>query len=340
MLTTVFESFGYCRIGRLVAALKPINRINRLTTTDKTGRLMKISVHTIAVAFRILVARRSCWHRRRRIGGDRYRRSRLQLQLADSDHAIAGFDAADDFGAALDPPAGAHEGANGGDAGLAVIVFFLRDEKHRVPVKRIVDRGFRYADDRRLFGKHYGGRGEHARFQDTVGVLERALNADVAGLRGDLRFDRGDLAFEGAARIGIHSHANGLPDLELRAVLLRHREIGIQLRQIGQRHDLCAGGEILAYLDVPDAEFTIEWSADELLRNDGLGPGDSGIGLVIRRLRLIDGRLRSELARGELLGAVQRQLRDRRLRLEVRQIRLFRSIEQLDERVSGLHGRS
>src|SRR4051794_41236243 len=72
MLTTVFESFGYCRIGRLVAALKPINRINKLTTTDKTGRLMKISVHTIAVAFRISVARRSCRHRRGRGGGGRH----------------------------------------------------------------------------------------------------------------------------------------------------------------------------------------------------------------------------------------------------------------------------
>jgi hypothetical protein len=46
-LTTVFDSFGYCRIGITVAARKPINRIKRLTTTDSTGRLMKISVRTI-----------------------------------------------------------------------------------------------------------------------------------------------------------------------------------------------------------------------------------------------------------------------------------------------------
>jgi hypothetical protein len=45
----VFDSFGYCRIGKLVAALNPIKRISRLTTTDSTGRLMKISVHTIAM---------------------------------------------------------------------------------------------------------------------------------------------------------------------------------------------------------------------------------------------------------------------------------------------------
>src|SRR5205809_3675334 len=49
-LTTVFDSFGYCRIGRFVAARKPISRISRLTTTDRTGRLMKISVKTIAGA--------------------------------------------------------------------------------------------------------------------------------------------------------------------------------------------------------------------------------------------------------------------------------------------------
>ena len=94
---------------------------------------------------------------------------------------------------------------------------------------------------------------------------------------------------------------------------------------------------ILPYLDVADAEFAIEWSADQFLRNDRLGPGDPGIGLVIRRLRLIDGRLRSELARGQLLGPVQRQLRHRGLCLEARQIRLLGSIEQLHQRVSGLH---
>src|SRR4029077_11069166 len=46
--TTVFDSFGYCRIGNTVAARRPIRRISRLTTTDKTGRLMKISVMAIA----------------------------------------------------------------------------------------------------------------------------------------------------------------------------------------------------------------------------------------------------------------------------------------------------
>ena len=47
MFTTVFDSFGYCRIGNTIAARRPIRRISRLTTTDSTGRLMKISVQTI-----------------------------------------------------------------------------------------------------------------------------------------------------------------------------------------------------------------------------------------------------------------------------------------------------
>src|SRR5215475_6591535 len=51
-LTTVFDSFGYCRIGSTAAARRPIKRISKLTTTDNTGRLMKISVRAIvAISF-------------------------------------------------------------------------------------------------------------------------------------------------------------------------------------------------------------------------------------------------------------------------------------------------
>src|SRR3954453_17996993 len=102
MLMTVFDSFGYCRIGSVVAARRPISRISRLTTTDRTGRLMKISVKRIAAisisltckardpAVPDLVARcRMSGARRRRrdrgsrVGRNRHRRARLQLELAD-----------------------------------------------------------------------------------------------------------------------------------------------------------------------------------------------------------------------------------------------------------------
>src|SRR3954471_1980061 len=105
---TVLVSLGYCRIGRLVAALKPISRISSETTTASTGRLMKISVKDM----RLLpsVQRRLGGNLRRRIGRDRHQRARLQLELADRDHAVARLDALGDHRAAVDAIAGAHEG--------------------------------------------------------------------------------------------------------------------------------------------------------------------------------------------------------------------------------------
>ncbi len=162
-----------------------------------------------------------------------------------------------------------------------------------------------------------------------VGVGDRRLNADVARVGRDLRFDRGDLSFKGTAGIGVDQNAHAMSDLEVCAVLFRHREVGVQLRQIGQRYDLRARSEELADLDVTDAEFAVKWRAHKLLRNNRLGLGDAGVGLVIRRLRRIDRRLRAELTRGELLGAIQRQLRAGGLRLETREIALFGAVEQL-----------
>src|SRR3954468_2499801 len=128
-LTTVLDSFGYCRIGRLVAALKPISRINRLTTTLSTGRLMKMSVQAITRGSS--VTRRLRWNGRRSVGRDGHRGARLQFELADRDHAVAVLDAGDDFGAAVDPVAGAHEGSHRRQAGLAIIFLLLRDEEDR-----------------------------------------------------------------------------------------------------------------------------------------------------------------------------------------------------------------
>ena len=89
---------------------------------------------------------------------------------------------------------------------------------------------------------------------------------------------------------------------------------------------------------VTHAEFAVERRAHQFLRNDRFGLGDAGIGLVVRGLRLIHRRLRTELARRELLGPIQRQFRDRRLRLEIGEIALIRTVEQLHQRRSRLHG--
>src|SRR3954464_128616 len=125
MLMTVFDSFGYCRIGSVVAARRPISRISRLTTTDRTGRLMKISVKRIAAisisltckahdpavpdhaaTWAVSVSRRLRRSRRGRVGRDRHRRARLQLELADGNDLVARLQALDDLSTAVDPVAG------------------------------------------------------------------------------------------------------------------------------------------------------------------------------------------------------------------------------------------
>src|SRR6476620_9250609 len=127
-LTTVFDSFGYCRIGNTLAARKPIRRISRLTTTDRTGRLMKISVKAIAnhpagSAFRarsrledrcpsfacaapggrvhMSVARRLRRNRRCRIVRDRHGRSRLPLELTHRHDTVAVLQTFQDLGTSL-----------------------------------------------------------------------------------------------------------------------------------------------------------------------------------------------------------------------------------------------
>ena len=170
-----------------------------------------------------------------------------------------------------------------------------------------------------------------------VGIGDRGLHVDVACVGRDLGLDRGDLPFKRTIRVGVDQKPYGLSGLELAAVLLRDGEVCIERRQIRQRHDHRAGGKVLADLDVTDAEYTVEWSPHHLLRDDRFGLGDACFRLIERGLRLIDGRLRAELMRGELLGALQRQLSHHGLRLEVGEIALLWGIEQLHQRRALLH---
>src|SRR5690349_10938218 len=156
MLMTVFDSFGYCRIGSTIAARRPISSISRLTTTDSTGRLMKISVQDIE-SLEVSVTRRLRRDRRRRIGRDRHARTGLQLELSERNDAVAGLQAFQDLGAALDAVAGLHEGAGRGQAALVVAAFLLLDQEHGVAIERVVDRRFGNGDHRRLVRQYDRG---------------------------------------------------------------------------------------------------------------------------------------------------------------------------------------
>src|SRR5689334_14663975 len=256
---------------------------------------MKISVQDIE-SLEVSVTRRLRRDRRRRIGRDRHARTGLQLELSERNDAVAGLQAFQDLGAALDAVAGLHEGAGRGQAALVVAALLLLDQEHGVAIERVVDRRFRNGDDRRLVRQYDRGAGEHAGLEDLIGVGDRGLDADVARVGRNLRLDGGDLALEGAARKSVDLDAHDLVDLERAGILLRYREVQIEHREIRQRHDLRARGEILADLDLADAEFAVERRAHQLLRDDGFGLGDAGLRLVERRLRLVDGRLRAELA--------------------------------------------
>src|ERR1700730_9167722 len=87
-----------------------------------------------------LVTRRIGRNRRRLIGGNGDCRSRLQLELTNGHHTKAQLESGKNFRASVDPVAGPNEGANGSQAGLAVIRWLLGDKENGVAVKRIIDR--------------------------------------------------------------------------------------------------------------------------------------------------------------------------------------------------------
>ena len=154
----------------------------------------------------------AAWDRRR--GGrrdlrrqDRSRRPRadLQLELADRDHAVAGLQAREDFGACRRSRLPVRTKVRTAvRLVLPSSVLLLGDQEDRVAIERVVDRGFRHGDDRRLVRQHHRRASTNMPgFRMSFGIGDRRLHADVARVGGDLRLDRGDLALEVAAGIGV-----------------------------------------------------------------------------------------------------------------------------------------
>ena len=94
--------------------------------------------------------------------------------------------------------------------------------------------------------------------------------------------------------------------------------------------------DILTELDLPDAELAGERRSDQLLLDQRLGPGDPRLGLLERRVVLVDGRLGTEIALGQDLRAIEVELGEMRLRLVAREIALIGPIVQLDQRIARL----
>ena len=251
---------------------------------------------------------------------------------------VSGGDALEDADAVLVALAGLDESAGDLEHRLAVrVLAVLAHHEHGIAVEREVDRGRR---DRHHLGRgrqHDADVGEHAGLQAVVGVGERCLHLDRARAGIDLRLDGAERGLEGAARIGIDGEQHFLPDGDLPALLLRQGEVHIEVVEVRERHHCAAGVDVLADLNLADAEHAVPGSADQLLRDDGLGLGAAGAHLVELRLILVDGRLRRVLPGQELARACQVELRELRLGAVVREVALVGLIIELHQRIACLH---
>src|SRR5258708_22572656 len=89
---TVLSSLGYCRIGSVVSARSPTSRMSRLTTSESTGRRIKMSVKDTKAPpalFDGSVGRHG-GRRRQRVGaGNGDRGAVVELDLAGGGDAVA-----------------------------------------------------------------------------------------------------------------------------------------------------------------------------------------------------------------------------------------------------------
>src|SRR3984957_2183916 len=150
---TVLSSLGYCRIGSVISERAPTRSMSRLTTSDSTGRRMKMSVKNIR---RKLLARAGSMHRHgggrgQRISGRRDRCAVDQLELAGGGDAVARLEARKHRDLVVEMLAGGDEAALdaigrsvGGAGGV------LGDDEDAVAIEGVMDRGLRPRHDIRV----------------------------------------------------------------------------------------------------------------------------------------------------------------------------------------------
>src|SRR5262245_46537990 len=113
-----------------------------------------------------------------------------------------------------------------------------------------------------------------------LSVHARCLDHDGSRLDGDLRFDSGDLSVKRSARKRIDGKVYRLPGCEPPKHLLGQSEIDIQGAEISERRNRLSRLEILAKVNLTDAERSIEGRANKLLRDQGLGASNMTACLV------------------------------------------------------------
>ena len=99
-------------------------------------------------------------------------------------------------------------------------------------------------------------------------MAQRRLDPHHPGCGVDLRLDRGDLALEHLAGIGVGTQLDRLADRDRGPVPLGQGEVGVEVCQVGKGDQGVAGPDILAELHAAQAELAGERRLDQLLVDD------------------------------------------------------------------------
>ena len=213
------------------------------------------------------------------------RRAVAQLEASGGHDLLAGLDAVDDGDEVPASRARFDELLARDLARLAVgaldhvagFVLLVLDDEDRIAEGRMDDGGCRNRYDRLLRRLDHRHVDEHPGAHPVGLGRETSAELDVARRGIDGRVDGGDTSGGGERRARVtpttarESHRHS--DRDEREVLLRQRKVDIRrLARLDDR-DRCAGGQILAHVDQPNAELAGERCAHDLaldLRRKGV----------------------------------------------------------------------
>ncbi len=283
---------------------------------------------------------------------DQHRHAIAQLELPGGHHGVTGLQPAEHGHLVSARQPGGDEALLGHQLGFAVgALAFVLDQKDRRAIRVVGHGRVRQGDvvARLAVGQSY--RGEHAGQQLALGVGNAGAHREVARGRVDLRLDRDDLGFEGFAgrRVGselrLHAHMHQID------LVLRHGEVDVHRIERLQRDHRRARRQILAEVDLPNAQHARERRGDSGLRQHRLlcvdllgqrlelGLHAGHIGTIGVNHGLADG-LHLELrfvSRQSDLRQIELRLQLSDLRLQLRELGALRGVVDLRQHLACAH---
>src|SRR5437867_5709051 len=174
-VTTAFCVRGYCSTGRSPIERRPSTKIVRLTTVERTGRSMKMSVNFLICAPRSLVlGLRSRIVRRLDRVVDDHGHPCAQLDLSGSDHRVAFLDAREDRDLVAPRAARRDELLLREKRSFPILALLFFQDEHGVAVWVVGDRRLRQRDIALRVPRGDGDGREHPRQQRALRVADRS----------------------------------------------------------------------------------------------------------------------------------------------------------------------